>query len=371
MNMKNDILFYTIGTRIMPSSRARIYIHESLLQQNNFKYKIIPAINNFLCKKRIEGKRNSPFIKLFFQINVMSRLFYFLINIPFAKIIVAQKVLFPILIIPIIKLLFKNKITYFDLDDMVYKHHHGDTATAKSSKNLTKKFKYNINLYNKIIVSTEYLKNDIKMNFNCHEDFFHIIINPIDTNHFSPKKKTYNRIPKIGWIGTPTNTEYLTQCAESINRLNNEGYRFRLFFVGAREDIIHRLFDKKNDIIFEDWTLSRENILFDQIDIGLMPLPDDEWSRTKAGYKLMLYMSMGKIGVASNVGINSDIIKHGVNGYLINTGDEWYTVLKEILDNYYNMNSIRIEARNTILNRYSQKAAGNNFISLLTSEISN
>jgi glycosyltransferase involved in cell wall biosynthesis len=209
------------------------------------------------------------------------------------------------------------------------------------------------------------LKNDIILNFNFKDNLIHKIINPIDTVLFSSKKSQDNEIPVIGWIGTPTNTSYLEQCSDSINRLYSEGYSFRLFFTGAEENRVLQIFDPNIDISFENWSLPDEVLLYDRIDIGLMPLPDDNWSRTKAGYKLMLYMSMGKIGVASDVGINRDIIDHGKNAYLIKDKKEWYTIIKSILINYKNMDNLRKEARKTILDNYSKEIAGINFISQL------
>jgi glycosyltransferase involved in cell wall biosynthesis len=64
--------------------------------------------------------------------------------------------------------------------------------------------------------------------------------------------------------------------------------------------------------------------------VGIMPLPDDPWSRGKCGYKLIQYMACGLPVVASPVGANLDIVEHGVNGFLASTPQEWLAALREL-----------------------------------------
>jgi len=67
------------------------------------------------------------------------------------------------------------------------------------------------------------------------------------------------------------------------------------------------------------------------MDIGLMPLPDTDWTRMKGGYKLLQYMSAGIPCVASPVGINQSIVKIGQSGFLASTTEEWYLTLEKLI----------------------------------------
>jgi glycosyltransferase involved in cell wall biosynthesis len=63
-----------------------------------------------------------------------------------------------------------------------------------------------------------------------------------------------------------------------------------------------------------------------------MPLADGPWERGKCGYKLIQYMACGLPVVASPVGVNREIVEHGVNGFLADTADEWVRALAMLRD---------------------------------------
>src|SRR4029077_7990439 len=69
-----------------------------------------------------------------------------------------------------------------------------------------------------------------------------------------------------------------------------------------------------------------------RIDIGIMPLPDDRWSRGKCGLKALQYMALGIPTVCSPVGVNTHIIQHGENGLLAGSDDEWVESLTRLID---------------------------------------
>ena len=348
----------------MPSTRARVYIYKIPLTEAKLSVKIVPVINDFFCKLRIEGNRNKPFIRPFFVLNAIFRLLFFVILTPFYDYIVVQKIVFPIPLIPIMSRLFINKKTYFDMDDIIHRYHQSDSKSTKQNKKLKLKFKKNMSLYNKIITTNDFLKNELINTFDFPSDFIYKIHDPVDTDHFKTSRKEHNETITLGWIGTPTNTMYLTECLEEILKIRDEGYIFRLMVAGVDRVLLNKKFGNDLDIDFREWYLEDEKDLYDQLDIGLMPLPNDEWSNSKGGYKLMLYMSMEKIAVASNVGVNGCIVDDGENGFLISSKKEWYDKIKYILDNINDFHTLKIKARETIQMEYSLKTLGNRYLDL-------
>ena len=80
------------------------------------------------------------------------------------------------------------------------------------------------------------------------------------------------------------------------------------------------------------WSLETEVDLLANFDIGLMPLPDDPWTRGKGGYKLLQYGAVGLPVVASPVGVNREIVVDGVTGFLAESDTEWVDALARLID---------------------------------------
>ena len=92
-----------------------------------------------------------------------------------------------------------------------------------------------------------------------------------------------------------------------------------------------------------------------QMDIGLMPLPDENWSRGKCGLKALQYMALGIPTICSPVGVNSTIINDGENGFLADGKDEWIAKLKRLIHSAELRRKIGLAGRETVEKEYSAK----------------
>ena len=67
--------------------------------------------------------------------------------------------------------------------------------------------------------------------------------------------------------------------------------------------------------------------------IGVLPMTTDSlWQRSKSPTKLFEYMASGLAVVCSNSGEPRHVVKHGTNGYLVNSKDEWVDALVELIE---------------------------------------
>ena len=149
----------------------------------------------------------------------------------------------------------------------------------------------------------------------------------VDTDSYVPYPFRAERALTIGWIGSPTtysNLRYLLPLLHEI--VSRHGVRVRIIGAGtaAERDRFYGL-----DLV--EWSEATEITDVQAMDIGVMPLVDQAFQRGKSGYKLIQYMACGLPVVASPVGVNSEIVEAGVNGFLATTIDEWQSALEQLI----------------------------------------
>jgi glycosyltransferase involved in cell wall biosynthesis len=141
----------------------------------------------------------------------------------------------------------------------------------------------------------------------------------------------------VGWIGSPSTLKYLRGLIPVLERLREE-VAFGLLVVngekglGNREEGLGKREKEKGlEVKHIVWTEEGEVEAIRKMDIGIMPLPDDPWEKGKCAYKLIQYMACGLPVVASPVGMNTEVVTHGENGFLATTEEEWIHGLKTLI----------------------------------------
>ena len=168
---------------------------------------------------------------------------------------------------------------------------------------------------------------------------------------------TRNSPFRLGWTGTAANIEYLDLLREPLRTLAHE-FPIELVVIAESDAPLKRLgFDREGiSTRFVRWSEANEVADLSTFDVGLMPMPESDWTRYKCGLKILQYMAAGIPAVASPVGVNSEIIRHGVNGWLATTPDEWIFVLRQLLSEPNRSIAVVEAARRTVAESYSVQA---------------
>ena len=124
--------------------------------------------------------------------------------------------------------------------------------------------------------------------------------------------------------------------------------------------------DEELGIQGQAWSEQTEVSDLSDIDIGVMPLPDDEWARGKCGLKGLQYMALEIPTIMSQVGVNTEIIDDGVNGFLAGDEDEWLTKLTSLIESTELRGKLGSAGRETVEQRYSVRSQRERYLSLLT-----
>lgn len=159
----------------------------------------------------------------------------------------------------------------------------------------------------------------------------------------------------VGWTGSVTTIEHLRPLEDVLALLQERtGVRIRVIGAPGYEP---RGFEAE----VLPWRSETEVADLCGIDVGIMPLPDEEWAKGKCGLKLLQYMALGRPGVASPVGVNETIVEHGENGLLARTSGEWYRALERLVRDRELRERLGRRARETVERRYSVRATRDEF----------
>ncbi len=130
----------------------------------------------------------------------------------------------------------------------------------------------------------------------------------------------------VGWLGSPSTEKYLEIIRPALSALaaglKQHGKTLHLLVVGGGAF-------QSNDFSVEhrQWSLDSEIESVHRFDIGVMPLPDEEWSEGKSGGKARTYMAAGVPAVVADVGFNRQLIQPGQTGFLCRQQDDWLDTL--------------------------------------------
>ncbi len=245
----------------------------------------------------------------------------------------------------------------FDFDDAIWLLDISDANKNLSWLKDPSKTKKIIGLSDLVIAGNAFLANYAKE----YNENVQVLPTVIDTDFYKTRKKRVEGVITIGWTGSQTTNRHFL-LAEPWLRILKEKYGARIRFIAITERPIEI---KGLDIETIYWDRTREIENLDQIDIGMMPLSDDEWSKGKCGFKGIQYMSLSIPTVMSPVGVNPEIIQDGVNGYLPKTTDEWVSRISNLIDSELLRGEIGAAGRKTIEDRYSVNFAQGRLLQML------
>lgn len=164
--------------------------------------------------------------------------------------------------------------------------------------------------------------------------------------------------PCIGWVGQRATASFLAPYAPLFERLSSDGLaRFAAIGIDAQALGL--------PMAAIPWTEQTEVASIASLDIGIMPLLDGPFERGKCGYKLIQYMACGLPAVASPVGVNRQIVEHGVNGFLAETPEQWEEALQTLLADANLRRRMGQAGRQKVEQQYSIQATGPKLAALL------
>jgi len=253
----------------------------------------------------------------------------------------------------------KSSKVLFDLDDAIM--YRSSSSPHPHSLSRWLKFRWMVKGSDAVTVGNQFLKDEV-LKVDPGKKVF-VIPTCIDTKLYPQKKKISDRQEIIlGWIGTKGNLRYLKKLEPVFEILRQRFPRVKLKIVS------NDFYDPSHlPTIKKLWKLEDENEDLISFDIGLMPLNDDPWSRGKCGLKIVQYLSVGVPVVCTPVGINSDIIQHGENGFWATSDQEWVDRLSILIQDEGLRHQMGLKGIETVEREYSLAVTSEKFFQVLES----
>ena len=349
-----NVLILTQYSRQGASSRLRCMQYVPFLERGGMTAQIEYLLDDRYLKALYAGDRNLAAVASGYRRRIQG-----LGQARNADVIWLEKEALPWIPAPVERWLLPSGVPLVvDYDDAVF-HRYDQNRSSIVRAVFKNKIARIMERANLVLAGNEYLTA-----YASHAGAEHVELVPtvVDADAYepSPPEVDGGRVT-VGWIGTPgTWRECVAPFLPGIQQVLTENAA-DMVAVGAGHAA-----KQARGVRIKSWSEGREVADIQGMDIGIMPLPDTPWMRGKCGYKLIQYMACGLPVVASPVGVNRDIVEHGVNGFLATSEQDWVEALQTLINDAGLRRRMGEAGRSLVERHYSLQIQGPRVTRLLT-----
>ena len=302
----------------------RSYQYIPFLKENGFDVTVSPFFESSYLSQLYYGENITKSL----VIKNYLRRFFSLFSLYKYDLVIIEKELFPYFPAIIEQTLRFFKVKYIvDYDDALF-HLYDQNSNKYIRKFLGNKIDIVMKNSSMVICGNVYLSERAK---KAGAKKIKILPTVIDLKKY--KRKTHYHKPSenitIGWIGSPTTTNYLKLIEKSLLKII-KNFDVRICIVGGVKGVLK---NHKN-ISYINWSEQEEIKTILDFDIGIMPLNDADWAKGKCAYKIIQYMGCGLPVVSSRVGANIDVVDKGLSGFFATSQKEWEDSLSCLVQDF-------------------------------------
>ena len=247
-------------------------------------------------------------------------------------------------------LFFFNRNVIYDIDDMIFIRNHDDLKTSFIQKLKGRKKPLVMMKHAKYVIVCTPKLEEIALEINKYKKVVDIS-STLNTERFVPVQDyRQNETVAIGWTGTHSTIPYLEILQPVLAEISKQR-KIKLLVIANKEYVM-----KDVPTEFIPWSDEKEVSDLHKIDIGLYPIPANQWSLGKSSLKALTYMSVALPFVATAYGTNYRIMQEGVQGYMAANENEWIEKLLNLVDDLNLRKKMGLAGRKTVEELFSVKA---------------
>ena len=315
MENNNKILMLTRYGKKGASSRYRFYDYIPFFEERGYICDVYPLLDDNYLTQRYGGEFRWRFTLLlcyFKRLLIIYKLRRY-------DLVIIEKEMFPFLPYWFEFCILFNVNYALDYDDAIF-HIYDDSENWLVRWLLRNKISKLIKRSKLVVSGNKYL-DDYAIKAGAPKN---IIINTnVDITLYKSMVVKKNSQFTIVWIGSPSTANYISLMEDALKIICKK-LSAKFIMIGGRYEI------DGIDIEYVEWSSETEVKILKSSHVGIMPLFDKGWEKGKCGFKLIQYMASSLPVIASPVGINSDLIVNGENGYLVNSTAEWVNAFDAI-----------------------------------------
>ena len=329
-----SVLFFTQGVSV-PSSRFRAQQIVPGLRKMGIECTLMPcrpSTHGDVELAWVHGARRS----LFRPMTLITRPLQ-MRHVPQHDVVFLQRPLLKYYTTLLERFVTRARPTIFDFDDAIF-HNHAGLDRFRVRKIVA--------WASHIVVGNRYLYE-----FVDRPDKTTIIPTVVDTERYTPRADPNGRFT-VAWTGLSSNLREMRPIIGALRKALRET-RGRLLVVADRPpkggfgDL---------PLEFIPWSPSSEVSALAKAHVGIMPLRDTAYNRGKCGFKLIQYMARGIPVVATPIGANAEILRHGEEGFFARSDQGWVDAIVGLARSPDRRSLLGARGRSRVQAHYSLKA---------------
>ncbi len=338
--MKPCLLFLTASDQRGASSRYRVFQYVRAIEKSGFLVQILPPSKTL---GRGIARLWSSLVEQWAILKAARN----------ADVIFIQKRLFSGRFVRQLSSLGKPLV--FDFDDAIFTSPQGNWSN-NTKRRVCDRLSAILSISDTVITGNSFLR-EYAASFSRRVEVLPTVVN---IEHYRLKNHQPSDTIVLGWIGHSVNHPYLQNISEVLSLLSSKFPSVCLLVISDIDFYMPgvRVENRR-------WSESSEIKDLLDMDIGLMPLTPDEWSRGKCALKAIQYMASGLPVVCSAVGANRDVVRDGVDGYLVSSDGQWLDALSSLIASLELRRSFGISGRQRAIDHFSLSAVVPQMVSLL------
>ena len=247
----------------------------------------------------------------------------------------------------------------FDFDDAVLYRDSYDPRGPDCPRR-ARRFAATVRAADLVVAGNDFLA-DCALRAGASADRVRVIPTCINTERY-PSTEIRESKPVSGglnlvWIGSSSTLKGLELRRSLWDRVGREVPGARLRVICDRFPDLGAL-----PVVAIPWSESTETSELAAADVGVSWVPDDDWSRGKCGLKVLQYQASGLPVIANPVGVHTEMIRPGVNGWLPETPEGWVEAARDLASDPERRRRMGQAAREAVVTGYSVSAWEGTFV---------